>query len=92
MHRRTIAARAAAVALAALLALPAAASAAPWSVDTSQRTAEQVRARWQGARPVFSANPYVVRPLWSGTFATGTLATGFVADGLGTLNFARYLA
>ncbi|MRR12668.1 hypothetical protein EG835_09475, partial [bacterium] len=95
MHK-SLASRLIAGALAALLvsllvlAVPAPAFA--WTVDTSTRTEAEMRARWEQLKPTYAGTPYAVTPSFTAPYVAGDAAPGFRADGLGIINFARYLS
>jgi uncharacterized protein YkwD len=78
----------AAACLLTVLACCATASAA----DTSQRSAADIRARWQELEPSYNGSPYLVAPTLVAPYATGTVAPGFLEDGLNAINYVRYLA
>ncbi|MGV8083400.1 MAG: CAP domain-containing protein [Coriobacteriia bacterium] len=82
--------------LSAVLATFAPALASPafaaWNVDTTTRTQEDVIAKWQQFRPTYTGSPYAVVPSVVAPYTAGDAASSFRADGLGTINFARYLA
>lgn len=85
-------AAAVAVAVAVSLAAPGEAFAAAWSVETSSRTASEVVSRWRVLEPSWSGAAYSSTPRTSDPFAAGALRPEFLADGLRSVNFARFLA
>ena len=78
--------------LAMLPVAPAEASSATWTVDTLGRTESDIRRVWQQLRPSYDGAVHTVSPLVTTPYAPGETTAGFVADGLGIINFARYLA
>ncbi len=77
-----------ALTFALIVALPATAL----GLGTASRTAAQIQARWSQLKPVYAGSPYVVAPGASSPYSTGILAAGFLADGLASINYARFLA
>ncbi len=65
---------------------------ATWTVSTVSRTPADVRAVYQQLRPTYTGGAYAVTPSWTAPYAPGAVQTGFLADGVNTINFARYLA
>lgn len=68
------------------------ASGAAWTVDTTTRSESDVRAVWSTLKPVYVGAPYAVTPSVVAPYAPGDAAAGFRADGINTINFARYLS
>lgn len=93
-RRRSFRVRSLALLIAAvLLAAPATALAADAGITlTSTYTDAQVRALWTQLKPSHAGSPYLVAPSTEAPYATGSLNASFVADGLNTLNFGRFLA
>src|SRR5665647_1424141 len=78
-----------------IIALALAALAGPTSafaLDTSTRSAEEIRQRWSELRPAHTGAAYLTVPHISAPYAAGTLQQGFLQDGLNSINYARYLA
>src|SRR5665647_1919279 len=78
-----------------IIALALAALAGPTSafaLDTSTRSAEEIRQRWSELRPAHTGAAYLTVPHTSAPYAAGTLQQGFLQDGLNSINYARYLA
>lgn len=65
---------------------------AAWTVDTTTRTQEDVVAKWQQLKPTYAGSPYAAVPSIAAPYTPGDLTASFRADGLGIINFARYLA
>ena len=54
---------------------------------------QALRSIWTGLRPSYEGSPYTVPPTWeAGPYVAGELDSAFVADGLNTLFFLRYVA
>lgn len=84
-----------AVTVASLLAtvsLAPAAHGGVWTVDTSTRTEADLRARWEAFEPTYEGTPYVRVPSIVAPYAPGETVRAFVEDGLGIINYGRYLA
>ncbi len=81
-----------ALAIALLPVAPQTSSASTWTVDTTQRTEADIRYVWSAHMPTHTGSPYAVTPSTSAPYAPGQAAPSFIADGLNTINFARYLA
>lgn len=62
------------------------------ALDTSQRSASEIQARWQQLQPACSGSIYSAMPRWSAPYAAGSLAPQFLQDGLNSMNYVRYLA
>lgn len=76
-----------------LSAAPALARAADVGITLSAtRTDAQVRELWTQLKPAYLGAPYAVAPSVKAPYAPGTVNSGFLADGLGIINFARFLA
>ncbi|MCK8114645.1 cell wall-binding repeat-containing protein [Anaerosoma tenue] len=73
-------------------ALAPAAHAAVWSVDTYARTEADLRTRWEALAPTYEGTPYVRVPSIVAPYAPGETTQAFVEDGLGIINYGRYLA
>jgi putative cell wall-binding protein/uncharacterized protein YkwD len=82
--------------LAAMLLLgvgPALAVAADAGIAcTATYSDAQVREAWSRFKPSYSGVPYAVTPSIKAPYATGTVNSAFLNDGLGVINFARFLA
>jgi uncharacterized protein YkwD len=63
-----------------------------FGLDTASRTAAQIQARWSQLKPAYTGSPYAVTPSTASPHSTGALAAGFLADGLNSINYARFLA
>ena len=72
-------------------ALLAEASGTTWTADTTARSEADVRAAWEKFKPSYSGSAYTLTPSTVHPYAAGDLAVGFRTDGLGIINFARYL-
>jgi hypothetical protein len=59
---------------------------------SATRTDAEVRALWSQLKPTYSGTPYVVTPSIKAPYAPGSVNAGFLSDGLGIINFARFLA
>ncbi|MDO8848020.1 MAG: hypothetical protein Q7W51_06515 [Coriobacteriia bacterium] len=66
--------------------------AATFTVDTSARTEDQVRAAWAQLKPVYTGSAYSVVPSVVAPYAPGDAAAGYRTDGVNMINFGRYLA
>ncbi len=54
---------------------------------------DSLRSLWAGLRPSWDGSPYAVAPVWEeGPYVAGELDPAFVADGLNTLFFLRFVA
>jgi putative cell wall-binding protein len=74
-------------------AVPALAAAADAGIAVSAtRTDAQVRGQWSQLKPSYSGAPYAIAPSIEAPYATGTANAAFLNDGLGVINFARFLA
>ena len=73
-------------------AVQAAPDAARAAVDTSARTAAEIRAKWQLLRPTYGGGPYALLPRSKAPYAAGVLRTSFLNDGLKMLRYCRYVA
>jgi len=51
-----------------------------------------VREQWSRLKPSYSGVPYTAAPSVKAPYATGAVNTAFLNDGLGVINFARFLA
>ena len=69
-----------------------AAAAETWAVDTTSRTAADIRAKWEQLLPTYGGVPYKVTPSVVAPYAPGETYPAFLDDGLRVINFARYLA
>lgn len=74
------------------MGLPAEAHASTWVVDTSTRTEADIRSAWAGFAPTYTGTPYASVPGIVAPYSPGETALAFRNDGLGMLNFGRYLA
>ena len=53
---------------------------------------DSLRSLWTELRPAYEGEPYTAVPVWEqAPYAPGELAPGFVADGMNTLLFLRYV-
>jgi len=59
---------------------------------TATYTDAQVRDAWLQFKPTYSGATYAVTPSVKAPYATGELNPAFLNDGLGIINFARFLA
>ncbi len=97
-HVRLVAASVACALLASLGSFYAPASvlpkavAATFTVDTSARTEDEVRAAWAQLKPVYTGSAYSVVPSVVAPYAPGDAAAGYRTDGVNMINFGRYLA
>ena len=58
----------------------------------AEHTREEVRAAWRAVGPRPEASPYAALPVIEAPYAAGALTDAAMADALGCLNFARWLA
>lgn len=72
--------------------LCAVAAPAACALDTSTRSADEIRQRWTELQLGYIGPPYADVPSISAPYAAGTLRQGFLDDGLDAINYARYLA
>ena len=59
---------------------------------TATRTDSEVRGAWSEFRPSYEGAAFSVTPSIVAPYAPGTAHPAFLADGLGVINFARFLA
>jgi uncharacterized protein YkwD len=65
----------------------------PFFPDPSDKTKEDIIAKWEQYKPTYEGNPFVgTPPSTSAPYSIGELNDYFVQDGLNMANFVRYLA
>lgn len=79
------------LAVALVPAVPSSASGSTWVVDTVTRAETDIRYVWSQLKPTYSGPAHTVVPSVTAPYAPGATAADFVRDGLGMINFARYL-
>lgn len=64
----------------------------PTGTIGSALSIQEIRAKWNEYKPVFSGSPYIEEPSIVAPHKAGKLAPGLIQDGVSMANFVRYLA